>query len=352
MAFYYKNWKKYGIRGVALSWIQSYLTERQQYVKIGEFSSGYLGIGCGVPQGSVLGPKLFILYINDIFKVSKLLKLILFADDTNIFYSNDYYNDLIHNINNELKKLKTWMDTNKLSLNLSKTKVMFFGSYNVNVDSVIKIDGVDLDAVSEIKFLGLTIDSKLNWKSHIRHIQGKLSKSISIINKAKYYLDYHALLLLYCSLVLPYLTYCVEVWGNNYKSSLHPLIILQKRAVRIVHKVGYCDHTNTLFFQSKLLKLSDLVDYYTAQLLFKANKNALPVNLQKLFMQREGEYNLRGCGNFKVKAVRTTRKTLCVSICGVKLWNQLGSELKQCPNIHLFKSRFKNMILSRYMNEN
>lgn len=340
--------ERYGIRGVALSWIQSYLTGRQQYVKMGENASGYLDIGCGVPQGSVLGPRLFILYINDIFQVSTLLKLILFADDTNIFYSNDDYNNLIHNINNELMKLKTWMDINKLSLNLSKTKVMFFGNYNPSINTVINIDGVSLDTVSEIKFLGVIIDSKLNWKTHIRHIQGKVSKSISIINKAKYYIDYHALRLLYCSLILPYLTYCVEVWGNNYKSSLHALIILQKRAVRIIHKAKYYEHTNPLFLQSKLLKLLDLVDFYTVQFLFKANRNLLPVNLQKLFAQREGGYNLRGCGNFKTQAVRTTRKSLCVSICGVKLWNQLGPDFKKCPNIYQFKSRFKNMVLSRY----
>lgn len=337
--------------GVASNWIKSYLTERQQFVKLGEFTSQCLGIACGVPQGSVLGPKLFNLYINDIFCVSKLLKFILFADDTNIFFSCDNYNTLIKIANEELVKLKTWMDINKLSLNLNKTKVMMFGNYKENAEILLSIDGVTLEIVSEIKFLGITIDSKLSWKPHIRYIQGKVSKSISIINKVKYVLEYNALYILYCSLVLPYLTYCIEIWGNNYKSSLHTLFLLQKRAVRIIHKVGYLDHTNLLFLQSKILKLFDLVDFYTAQFLYKANKNDLPGNIQKFFLGREGGYNLRGCENFKVQAVRTTRKSLCVSVCGVRLWNGLGIQFKQCPNIHQFKLKFKEMVLTKYETE-
>lgn len=121
----------YGIRGVALNWLRSYLTDRQQYVKMGDYSSELLSITCGVPQGSILGPKLFNLYINDIFDISKLFKMILFADDTNIFYSNDDYNTLITTINSELGKLKQWMDANKLSLNVCKTKMMFFGNYKI-----------------------------------------------------------------------------------------------------------------------------------------------------------------------------------------------------------------------------
>lgn len=113
--------EKYGIRGVAGDWLKSYLTGRLQYVKMGHYIYDTLGIACGVPQGSVLGPKLFNVYINDIFNVSQALKLILFADDTNIFYSSDNYNELVTVVNMELKAIKKWMDLNKLSLNIGKT---------------------------------------------------------------------------------------------------------------------------------------------------------------------------------------------------------------------------------------
>uniref|UniRef100_A0A672FVC1 Reverse transcriptase domain-containing protein n=1 Tax=Salarias fasciatus TaxID=181472 RepID=A0A672FVC1_SALFA len=204
--------EKYGVRGVAGDWIKSYLTGRVQFVKMGKHISEQLGIVCGVPQGSVLGPKLFNVYINDIFNVSQSLKLILFADDTTIFYSSNDYNELVKTVNMELNKIKTWMDINKLSLNISKTKVMMFGNSTTKSFQQIVIEGTEIENVCENKFLGIVIDNKLTWKAHIKHIKAKISKSLYIINKVKQCLDAHALRTLYCTLVLPYLTYCVEVW--------------------------------------------------------------------------------------------------------------------------------------------
>ncbi len=110
-----------------------------------------------------------------------------------------------------------------------------------------------------------------------------MSRSISVLYKAKHSLDYKSLHILYCALILPYLNYCVEVWGSYFKSSLHSLIILQKRSIRIIHKVGYQDHTNTLLLKSKLLKFKDLVNLQTAQIIFKAKNNSLPANVQRVF---------------------------------------------------------------------
>lgn len=343
--------EKIEIRGIANEWIKSYLDRRQQFVKLGKYCSKCLDIACGVPQGSILGPKLFILYINDICQVSKLLSLVLFADDTNVFCSGENLKKLQDDINEELNKLKLWFDWNKLSLNVSKTKFMIFGKYRINTRVQIDIDGVAIEQVHENKFLGVTIDDKLCWKPHITHVKYKIARSIAVINKAKHVLDYKSLHTLYCSLVLPYLHYCAEVWGNNHKSSLQSLVILQKRALRTIHKVGYREHTNPLFLQSKLLKFTDIVSYQTALIMYKAKNHQLPKNIQNLFQNREGGYNLRGEFNFKTLSSRTTIKSFCVSIAGVKLWNSLSEEQKQRPNINQFKVMYKNMLFTRYREE-
>ncbi len=131
---------------------------------------------------------------------------------------------------------------------------------------------MNIEQVTENRFLGVIIDDKLCWKAHIKHIHSKISRSIAVLNKAKQVLDYKSLHILYCSLVSPYLSYCAEVWGNNYKSDVQSLFILQKRAIRSIHNAGYRDHSNPLFLQSQVLKFVDLVEFQIAQTMYKAKK--------------------------------------------------------------------------------
>uniref|UniRef100_A0A3Q3IAB9 Reverse transcriptase domain-containing protein n=1 Tax=Monopterus albus TaxID=43700 RepID=A0A3Q3IAB9_MONAL len=343
--------EKYGIRGVALNWISSYLTQRCQFVKLGEHQSSDLDIVCGVPQGSVFGPKLFMLYINDMCKVSALVKMVLFADDTTIWASGDNLQQLSGRVSQELEKIKKWCDSNMLSMNMDKTKFKVFGNRRLDNELQLKIGGANIERVYEIKFLGVIVDDRFTWKSHIRYIQHKIAKNISILARVKHILDIKALRILYSSLILPYLEYGVENWGNTYKSSLQPLYILQKRAIRSVHKMGYRDHTNGAFIQSKLLKFFDLVGYKTAVFMYKARNNLLPGGIQKLFNEREGGYNLRGQLNLKIHAIRTTKKRFCISISGVKLWNNLSVDIKNSKRIDEFKHKYKGMCQSRYMQE-
>ena len=181
----FKKLEKYGFRGIANNWIRSYLNNRSQFVSFKSCNSDLLPVVCGILQGSVLGPKLFILYINDICNVSKILKFILFADDTNIFYSGT--NLLV--LNNELKKLRNWFDLNKLSLNILKTNYMIFSNKKCNDTVNIFMKDCLINRVQVTKFLGVMIDEALNWKSHILYIKSKLSKILPFCIRQKIILN-------------------------------------------------------------------------------------------------------------------------------------------------------------------
>ena len=345
-----KKLENFGIRGVVLNWLRSYLTDRKQYVMLNTFSSELMPVVCGVPQGSVLGPLLFILYINDITRVSNILKLILFADDTNLFRSGSDLSVVCREISDELNKLYTWFNVNKLSLNVTKTNYMIFSNKNVATDSNILINGADIERVGCTKFLGVLIDSKLTWKEHINKLKGKLSKSVSILYRCYKLIDENALKTLYYSLFLSYLTYCCEVWGTTYKSNLKCLCILQKKAIRIICKVEKFTGTAPLFSRLGLLKLEDIVKFKCCSIMFTAYRMELPSNLQCKFSlcHDQSKYNLRSRNKFKVSYVRTRKKQQCLSVLGVKLFNSLPISITSSPNIHLFKKHLKNHILEQY----
>ena len=232
---------------------------------------------CVVYLGSLLGPKLFILYVNDICNISKILNFVLFADDTNIFCSGHDAMQLSRYISNELDMLSVWFAVNKLILNVSKTNFMVFGnSKHRNTTLQVSIKNSNIKRVYVTKFLGILIDDRLNWKEHISLICSKLSKCIAIIYKAKQLLDKESLVMLYDSLFVPYLTYCSEIWGNTYKTNINCVYLLQKKVLRSVCNVDYRYHSNVLFKELRILKLFDSIELKTAMLMYKANKKMYP----------------------------------------------------------------------------
>ena len=157
-----KKLEFYGVRGIALKWLTSYLCNRKQYVDINGQLSIFLTVLCGVPQGSILGPKLFILYINDICNISNILEMILFADDTNIFCTDENIISPSNKISEELSKLNIWFAVNKLSLNINQTNYMIFCSKSIPNNINIKINARVIERVSHTKFLGVIVDEKLS----------------------------------------------------------------------------------------------------------------------------------------------------------------------------------------------
>ena len=204
----------YGVRDIALSWFRSYLTDREQYVNVNNCNSTLHKLKYGVPQGSILGPILFILYINDLPQISKIAHHIYFADDANLIISADTCIQLSLLVNEVLSLVLHWATNNGLKLNASKTKYMIFS--NKKVDDIIIYLGEDRLRKSETeKFLGILIDSKLNWSDHIQILSTKISRNAGILLKLKGKVPSKILHLIYNSFIQSHLYYCATVWGTG-----------------------------------------------------------------------------------------------------------------------------------------
>ena len=341
--------KYYGVRGITSKFLESYLSDRTQFVSYDKHNSTEEVIKCGVPQGSILGPLLFIIYINDMCKVSDLLRFIIFADDTNIFCLDNDPVLLVEKLNRELIKLTNWFRVNKLSLNVAKSNFMVFGKKSTNI-SDIKLNGVTLEKVLSTKFLGVHIDYRFRWYTHIQTVQRKVARVLGVMYKIKHIVDKKVLIMIYNTLILPYLSYCSEIWGNTYESRLHDLIVLQKRAIRIIGDIGFRDHTTKVFKKFKCLKLVDIIRLQTCVLMYNANKGILPKNVQHNFIKNSEihKYNTRRRNDFFTSQSSTNLRKISVNQKGIELWNALPNRVKESVSINVFKGNIKSIILNSY----
>ena len=337
----------YGIRGIAYDWIKSYLSNRQQQVSYNGVNSSYKTINCGVPQGSILGPLLFILYINDLSAVSKILTSVLFADDTTLVDHDSNLTTLINRFNTELVNIVNWLNANKLSLNIDKTNFMIFRPKNRNeLSPDIMISGSKIDEVDRAKFLGVIIDNKLNWSHHTKHVTTKMSKGIGIIIKARKYFNQVTLLNLYNTMVLPYISYCIHVWGKAASTHINKIHILQKKIVRIISGVPPRTHSLPLFDKLKVMTFHQVYDYYVGVYMYKIYHKQLPP-LFNMFVRTSDmhAYSTRQYDSFHIEYVPTLRSQRTVKITGSKLWNIVSRKINIHCKIGTYKVHLKKIIL-------
>jgi len=343
--------ESYGIRGLALSWFKSYLTNRKQYTFVKNANSDTRLISCGVPQGSILGPLLFLVYVNDIRNVVENGCPILFADDTNILYTHNNLTALCHIANLELERISQWFTLNKLSVNTSKTKVIVFHRRHMQyqpTDIQISLNNTTLEKVSSLKFLGVYIHENLSWKMHVDHICKKISKSLGMLYRLKHQLPEYILLQLYNSLVLSHVNYCISVWGNVSEADKKRIFVLQKKALRCISNSPYNCHTNPLFVKYNLMKFNDIYRVSCCKLYFHFKKGTLPIfHASKFNIQSQRNINTRQSHDISSPLIRYEVGKNCLVPKVAEAWNSLPLQLKTCMKS---LNTFKKIIKSHYIN--
>ena len=349
-----KKLEHYGIRGISLKLFKSYLENRQQCTNIGGFLSSLISIELGVPQGSILGPLLFLIFINDLPGASPLLTK-LFADDTCLLFSAKTVNSLQNIANNEISKIENWMICNKLTLNHTKTKFMIINKNGRNSSINIYINNHQIEKVDSMEYLGITIDSKLNWSKQIKNIESTLSTACGIMSKLRHYVPYECLRSYYYGKVYSCLQYAVLAWGGSNDTRLHRINVLHNKIVKLMVLQNLPEDiylsNDTIYGSLGLLQLRDIYNLELGKFMHKAFYNALPKSLNDMFKKINSVHNYPTSSSrnntFYEKLSLTTSYRNWVSIAGIRLWDSLEPSLRM-KNFYEFKTEYRKLLLSNY----
>lgn len=351
--------KVYGIRGVSNNWLESYLSNRTQYVEINSNKSSKMSLTCGVPQGSILGPLLFLIYINDISR-STQANIISFADDTTIFVSDSDTTRLFNRTNVYLNDVFDWFCANKLSLNAKKTKYIIiqppnkprnFDTYHLHIQGNILTQVGSNNREQACKFLGIFIDESLSWKSHISHVCSKISRSLFALKQVKSFLPYDSLKTLYYALIQPYLAYGILAWGNASQTSLKRLGVLHKRAMRTIHNKRYNCHTEPLFKQSAILTISDLYEREVLLFMHDFHTGKLPASFRNLFISNRDlnlGYETRQADQLYIPRSISRFVDKLPYIVFPTIWNKWYPSNERVPSRSLCKRSINSFFIGNY----
>ena len=350
-----KKLDHYGIRGPAHKLICSFL-HRKQYVSVDGIQSEIESITYGVAQGSILGPLLFLLYINDLNNSVNCLPR-LFADDTCLIIDSPNLASLETEMNKDLTNVYNWSIANKLSLNPSKSNHLII-SPKQNILSphvTLIVNNLPILSCDKAKYLGVFIDSRLNFHSHIKSVENKVARSVGILSKLKHFLPSNSLLKLYYAFIHPHLLYGLSIWGCTHKSYLSKLQTLQNKAVKIIGGGKYMDHATPFYSKLKILKIPELYKHEVAKLVFHHYHQRLPPLLSNLYIKTNHvsqkctrSSSTANKPTLYIPLYKTTRLQKSIRYQGVKIWNKIPTSIKTKQSFKSFEVSYKNYLLNMY----
>ena len=329
-----------GIAPSARRWFSSYLSNRSQRTIIGESKSLPLTSDTGVPQGSVLGPTLFSIMINDMPSACPDCTAVLFADDTTIYAIGKNVNEIACQLSTALARCQHWLSDNHLQLNLAKTKCMLIHSqHKAPPPLALKLSDTSIEQVSKFKFLGCVINHHLSWDDHIQLITTKVTRNINLLRNLSWFLPRSALLKFYEAYILPTFDYCDVVWFCCTRTQTLKLERLQNYAGRVIPKEPRISSATSIRKKLGWTTLETRRNTHMATHIFKTLKNAAPSYLQTLLQPRKTTgYHTRGavCGNLLLPQPRTEAGKKAFSFSAPRLWNSLPDEAKGSTSLTLF----------------
>ncbi len=335
-------------------WLDSYLGNRTQSVKLNNTISGKANVQFGVPQGSILGPILFSVYVNDISDYITDCTLIQYADDTQLLHQGHLEN--LHEVINQagiaLKKIKTYFLLNGLMINSSKTQCIFIGSRQlcsrIPEDVVVQFDGTSISPSTHVKNLGLYMDRYLTFETHISEISKKVMGMLIYVNRIGSYLDKTTRIIVIQSLVMSHIKYCLSIWGTTNSALINKIQKLQNFAARVaVGGLKKYDHVSPAFRELKWLKVRQLNTFHIATAMFKFINNVYPDWLFSFLTVHDTTASItRQQNNLVVPRSRTETGARAFSVIGPKVWNSLPCDLTSITSLPRFKSKLSTFILS------
>ena len=346
----------YGFRGISNAWFRSYLSNRTQQVEVDSLlSDNVCGIRFGTPQGSILAPLLFLIFINDLPNCLEHSEPLLFADDTNLLITHKNCHDLIRLGNLELANIQTYMNCNKLLINTDKTKAIIFHTPSTQIPNNLgnlNLSGEKIDIIKETKFLGLKIHEKLSWKTHMLDIKSTLRKNTAICSKIKNQLNPKAFVDLYHTMIECHIRYGITSWcfGNmTIKNSL------QRSCNRFLKMALKCpDHLlSEKMKEYKILSIDQIFLLEIGLAMFKLYNNSFPTALTNLFTPTTTAMATRSRSRYTLSAPRIQLTKQSFNYKGPTIWNKIPDEIKYSNRsdssfrtFKAFKTRLKSHILN------